>query len=77
MHIDVKVKPSASHCRLCLNIQQEHNQVGYCSKCPNEKQGVMINTLQNLLGAYATVKYKDGTLENVPIHRVKVMLENG
>ena len=37
------------------------------------KESVMINTYHNFLGAYATVTFKDGTLENVSLERVKVI----
>lgn len=73
MNIKVKVKPSLSQCRMCLNIQQEYNQVESCKDCEAKREGVMINTYHNFLGAYATVTFKDGTLENVALERVKVI----
>lgn len=73
MNIKVKVSPSLSQCRFCLNIQQDYTQMESCNDCRFEREGVMINTHHSYLGVYATVTFKDGTLENVPLERVKVI----
>lgn len=73
MNIKVQVQPSSIQCRRCLNIQQEYNQVESCKDCVVKREGVMINTCHNFRGSYATVTFKDGTLENVSLERVKVI----
>lgn len=38
MNIKVQVKPSLSQCRMCLNIQQEYNQVESCKDCEAKRE---------------------------------------
>jgi hypothetical protein len=44
-----------------------------CKDCVVKREGVMINTCHNFRGSYATVTFKEGTLENVPLERIKVI----
>lgn len=67
----VEIERSVSQCRMCIDVAESYDQMPPCSEC--EKQtGEWIDTVSNFWGTYAIVEMKDGSVEKIPLSRIKV-----
>lgn len=67
----VEIEKSISQCRTCIDVAVSYDQMPPCSECKNQT-GEWIDTVSNFWGTYAIVEMKDGSVEKIPLSRIKV-----
>ena len=65
-----KVKPSASECRMCADICDEHDQIPKCDKCGYKAlKYELLEIVSGIFNDYAFVQ-RDGKISKVALDNV-------
>lgn len=72
----VEVDVSTVECRMCSETAMSFDEVPLCWKCHRRRKGTWIDTVSNFWGTYAVVCLNDGSVEKIPLDRIKVIKED-
>ena len=70
----VKVNPSYSMCRYCIDTQMEYGECLSCkTECPYVEYGVVIGVTKKLFNIVLVIGKESGELITSPIDRVQIL----
>lgn len=75
MEKKVEIKKSVSECRMCSDVADQYNAIPPCGNCQG-KTGTWVDTVSGFWGTYAVVCMDGGSVEKIPLDRLKVIKED-